>query len=232
MKRLAAILITVMILATLSTACADLKKGSKGEEVTELQQMLVDLGFLDDKVDGAFGSKTEAAVKAFQSYAGLKANGRADDTTIMNLYDVYGTAFAIMEGDGLGPEELMEIYPHYCSFEGADEWGATFCYRHLEMEFVSRWLYRAGMPARLERLLTVRGTELWIDAIQEMFDEWEGRLSIDQQSSVANQRAAFESTIEELVGDRLDEGNEESLLRAFTYLEDYSINLCSELHRQ
>ena len=40
----------------------ELKKGDKGEEVRELQDKLIELGYLDGTADGVFGSKTEEAV--------------------------------------------------------------------------------------------------------------------------------------------------------------------------
>jgi peptidoglycan hydrolase-like protein with peptidoglycan-binding domain len=43
--------------------------------VTQLQQRLNELGFDCGKVDGSFGSRTEQAVKAFQTMRGLKADG-------------------------------------------------------------------------------------------------------------------------------------------------------------
>lgn len=52
-----------------------LKKGMKGDDVAELQTLLTQLGFLDDKIDGDFGSKTDAAVKAFQEAQGLEVDG-------------------------------------------------------------------------------------------------------------------------------------------------------------
>jgi len=43
-----------------------LKKGSKGTEVQQLQTMLKALGYDCGLADGAFGAKTDAAVRAFQ----------------------------------------------------------------------------------------------------------------------------------------------------------------------
>jgi peptidoglycan hydrolase-like protein with peptidoglycan-binding domain len=42
-----------------------LKKGSKGTEVQQLQTMLNALGYDCGIADGAFGAKTDAAVRAF-----------------------------------------------------------------------------------------------------------------------------------------------------------------------
>lgn len=52
-----------------------LRKGDMGDEVFELQKMLKDAGYSVWTIDGAFGSKTEAAVKAFQTDKGLTVDG-------------------------------------------------------------------------------------------------------------------------------------------------------------
>jgi peptidoglycan hydrolase-like protein with peptidoglycan-binding domain len=54
---------------------ATCKRPSKGKAVTQLQQRLNELGFDSGKVDGSFGARTEAAVKAFQAKRGLEADG-------------------------------------------------------------------------------------------------------------------------------------------------------------
>lgn len=57
-----------------------LKNGSVGGDVKTLQELLNQLG-AGLAVDGDFGSKTEAAVKAFQKKAGLKQDGKYGDQT-------------------------------------------------------------------------------------------------------------------------------------------------------
>jgi len=52
-----------------------LKEGSNGPAVTKLQKQLEKLGFELGKTDGAFGPKTEAAVKRFQGKHHLEADG-------------------------------------------------------------------------------------------------------------------------------------------------------------
>lgn len=52
-----------------------LRRGSKGQDVRQVQERLIALGFLDDVADGDFGPKTEAAVKAFQGSRGLGVDG-------------------------------------------------------------------------------------------------------------------------------------------------------------
>jgi peptidoglycan hydrolase-like protein with peptidoglycan-binding domain len=51
----------------------ELKRGDSGEAVTKLQELLVQLPWLN--VDGKFGPITEEMVKAFQLQKGLGADG-------------------------------------------------------------------------------------------------------------------------------------------------------------
>lgn len=46
-----------------------------------LQQRLIDLGYLRGGADGAFGEKSQAALKQFQAIHGLEATGMPDDAT-------------------------------------------------------------------------------------------------------------------------------------------------------
>ena len=64
-------------------AIADmLMRGSKGDAVKSLQEMLNKLGYNCGEADGKFGSKTEAAVIAFQKAEGLPETGTVDDATM------------------------------------------------------------------------------------------------------------------------------------------------------
>lgn len=64
----------------------ELKKGDSGERVRKMQQKLVDMGFLNDKVDGMFGNNTENALKAVQEKLGVEVNGIADEEFLDILY--------------------------------------------------------------------------------------------------------------------------------------------------
>ena len=65
---------------------ADLKKGSKGDEVRLLQERLNELGFSAGKPDGVFGRKTQMAVEAFQVNNGIIVTGVADQETQRILF--------------------------------------------------------------------------------------------------------------------------------------------------
>ena len=63
-----------------------LSKGDKSDEVVNMQNRLIELGYLTEAADGDFGSKTQTAVKIFQQVAGLTVNGIADSDTLNALY--------------------------------------------------------------------------------------------------------------------------------------------------
>jgi peptidoglycan hydrolase-like protein with peptidoglycan-binding domain len=62
-----------------------LRPGASGEAVRELQQALKGLGYDHGAVDGQFGARTEAAVKAFQKKQGLTVDGVVGDITWLNI---------------------------------------------------------------------------------------------------------------------------------------------------
>ena len=69
------------------TPAPEMRRGSKGDSVAELQQRLQELGYYSGAVDGQFGGGTEEAVMRFQMAAGLIADGIVGDATTARLYD-------------------------------------------------------------------------------------------------------------------------------------------------
>lgn len=98
-----------------------LYNGCSGEEVRVLQQALIDLGYYEGTADGTFGDQTEAAVRAFQSANGLKADGLAGTKTRLKLDKAQtrrvnsGSSSTYVD---IPAGQLAEINPQ----EGAD-WG-------------------------------------------------------------------------------------------------------------
>ena len=93
---------------------ATLSKGDKSDEVLEMQNRLFMLGFLLDDRAGAFGSKTQTAVKLFQQAAGLEATGIADNQTLTLLYseDAPRTEYAqVTPTPAVTPEPTPEPIP-------------------------------------------------------------------------------------------------------------------------
>ena len=72
--------------APTTTPMRTLKKNFTGEDVKQLQQALIDLGYLNDAADGTFGTNTQEAVIRFQAVNGLSADGLAGAKTQELLY--------------------------------------------------------------------------------------------------------------------------------------------------
>ena len=73
-------------------------RGSKGDAVKYIQQMLIDQSFLPaGQADGSYGPKTEAAVASFQESCGLSPTGIADLSTQFRLSESE-TGFMQVEG--------------------------------------------------------------------------------------------------------------------------------------
>lgn len=75
---------TIMLFfcSNIHTADALSKIGSQGDEVTQIQTKLKDMGLYTGNIDGIFGSNTQKAVKQFQSNNGLAADGIAGPKTL------------------------------------------------------------------------------------------------------------------------------------------------------
>lgn len=75
-----------------------LKRGDASPNVAELQQRLMDLGYLDiDETTEKFGPATEMAVKWFQRQAGMEQTGIADAVTLAAIFSEDARPYTLME---------------------------------------------------------------------------------------------------------------------------------------
>ena len=72
--------------------------GDYSDEVLKIQNRLVDLGYMSDGADGEYGTKTEVAVKGFQTANSLEATGVVEQTTYDKLFSDTAVA-AVMNGE-------------------------------------------------------------------------------------------------------------------------------------
>lgn len=77
-----------------------LKRGDKGAEVADMQKMLKAAGFDPGPLDGKFGPRTEAALKAYQNATGAKVDGTLELTELNRLKGNYQK----IVGDDFGPD--------------------------------------------------------------------------------------------------------------------------------
>ena len=78
--------VNILIIALAQSAGADsYKVGSQGSTVQEIQRRLKSWGYYAGEVDGIFGSRTEKAVRWFQSKNGLAVDGKVGSQTLAAL---------------------------------------------------------------------------------------------------------------------------------------------------
>ncbi|MBQ2839826.1 MAG: spore cortex-lytic enzyme [Oscillospiraceae bacterium] len=61
------------------------KRGSRGEGVAEIQNVLLSEGLYSGSADGIYGAKTEAAVRSYQERYGLSVDGIAGEKTLTHM---------------------------------------------------------------------------------------------------------------------------------------------------
>ena len=197
MKRIIGALLVLMFLFPAS-ALADLKRGDRGEEVRELQQMLWDTGFIFEEPDGVFGGNTEKAVKWFQEYALLKQTGVVDDRTIDSLYACW---LQIMEENGYDvPDDEMEPqtagfapgYNPYGDDDYSDNHGdyPAYCHRYTT-DAGDEHIEMCGFHAQLAANQTLPGLEKWTYEFNDLYNEWIDLSMENARAAVASSQAFF-----------------------------------------
>ncbi|WP_110953290.1 C40 family peptidase [Anaerosinus massiliensis] len=84
-KVLRVLVLSLLMVSWFSIANASaFRNGDQGEEITQLQTALANLGY-DIVADGVFGSATKSAVIAFQTSRGLEADGLVGSATYRAL---------------------------------------------------------------------------------------------------------------------------------------------------
>ena len=102
----------------------ELTKGSKGQEVVNMQKRLIELGYLTGSADGSYGNGTAGAVSKFQSQHNLSATGTADvDTQKLLFSDEAQQAIVYEKLDYKGCSRDPDEYEgRYVSFSGKVSW--------------------------------------------------------------------------------------------------------------
>lgn len=90
-KRIASILlvilfVSVQLIGVFGSGYTTLQFGSRGNEVSKLQQALQNKGYYNSTVDGIFGPITEKAVIGFQKDSRIRIDGIAGNETQSTLY--------------------------------------------------------------------------------------------------------------------------------------------------
>lgn len=230
-------MIVCLLLLLLAAPCAlaDLSRGSKGEDVRQLQQMLIDVGFLDDVADGIFGKKTQAAVKAIQRYWCVEETGVADEGVLNDLEILWQMVMGIPRENGAPIDDgYLEGLPEYCSWTGDEEGAVEYCWRHYDQVALQNILFAPNAPEKLEKMLTNSVCSLWFRWICIMYEEWEEALGYADNNVAASQYDNFLLTLDdqiaqwsEIYGGHLALG---TLQNEMKWLESIGVDLCFDMY--
>ena len=211
-----------------------LTRGSKGEAVRSLQQMLLDLGILRDVADGVFGAKTELAVKDYQTTAGFNSDGIAWPQTLAQLTLDWQTAMGYASAPSI-PEPSETAAPRtVCGFY-QDENGAAYIqhctYHQGIIDIAATLLASADQSNSLRAQKQIR--TLWETELDSLYSEWLQRAPVEAQGAIIAAQATYMNYLavqETVLQQQCDE--ETAALQINAELARQYAPLCNMLHNE
>ena len=211
-----------------------LTRGSKGEAVRSLQQMLLDLGILRDVADGVFGAKTELAVKDYQTTAGFNSDGIAWPQTLAQLTLDWQTAMGYASAPSI-PEPAETAAPRtVCGFY-QDENGAAYIqhctYHRGIIDIATTLLASADQSNSLRAQKQIR--TLWETELDSLYSEWLQRAPVEAQGAIIAAQATYMNYLavhETVLQQQCDE--ETAAMQINAELARQCALLCNMLHNE
>ena len=211
-----------------------LTRGSKGEAVRSLQQMLLDLGILRDVADGVFGAKTELAVKDYQTTAGFNSDGIAWPQTLAQLTLDWQTAMGYASAPSI-PEPAETAAPRtVCGFY-QDENGAAYIqhctYHRGIIDIAATLLASADQSNSLRAQKQIR--TLWETELDSLYSEWLQRVPVEAQGAIIAAQATYMNYLavhETVLQQQCDE--ETAAMQINAELARQCALLCNMLHNE
>ena len=198
MKRmLRGMAIALALLLMCAPAMAEMQRGSTGDMVYYLQELLFESGWLFEEPDGVFGKNTEQAVRDYEAYAGLPVDGVADSEMLATLEEDW---FALMVELGQiefydGDDGAMADgrYPDHCYhfdvYDGCST--VNYCEIHANLSERTGSLLATGEEADARQAY-----ELWRAEVIRMYDEWLARSDEAGKADIVASRALLLSGLE------------------------------------
>ena len=211
-----------------------LTRGSKGEAVRSLQQMLLDLGILRDVADGVFGAKTELAVKDYQTTAGFNSDGIAWPQTLAQLTLDWQTAMGYASAPSI-PEPAETAAPRTACGFYQDENGAAYIqhctYHQGIIDIAATLLASADQSNSLRAQKQIR--TLWETELDSLYSEWLQRAPVEAQGAIIAAQATYMNYLavqETVLQQQCDE--ETAAMQINAELARQCALLCNLLHNE
>ena len=192
-------LMLALVLICAPAAVAEMQRGSTGDLVYYLQELLFDSGWLFELPDGVYGKNTEQAVRDYEAYAGLPVDGVADSEMLARLEDDW---YALMVelgqiepygGDGSEGLAADGRYPAFCHhsdvYDGYNS--IDYCEIHANLCSQTEALLSSGTEEDAEQVYN-----LWRGEIIRLYDAWLERSGDDEKANIVASRSLFLSAME------------------------------------
>ena len=95
---------------------ADLAFDPEAASARDVQQQLIDNGYLQGKADGIIGPRSTAALKLFQRIAGLRATGKADSATLNALFSADAVVLPAALSSGMKGDDVERLQNRLIQF--------------------------------------------------------------------------------------------------------------------
>ena len=174
-KLLAILMSAVFLLEPQAMALS--KRGSTGSEVTQIQQKLINWGYLTGSADGIYGAKTEAAVKRFQQSNGLTADGIAGSATLAKMGIVSNTTQSSSNNSTALLAKLITGEARGETYEGQVAVGAVVLNRVKHSSFpnsIAGVIYQSGaFTAVDDGQINLSPTDSCVRAAKDALNGWD-----------------------------------------------------------
>ena len=165
-------------------ASAQLRRGDSGAQVAELQQMLLGTGWLFEEPDGVFGRRTEQAVRQYESHAGMKADGIADEAMLEALRSDYLLLTGELPEGMAAQDTALPLCSHHTEQNGSSV--TVYCPAHAALYERASALMADGSAQKARQACA-----LWRDEIGRLYDDWLACTDESQHEAITRARSLF-----------------------------------------
>lgn len=220
----------------------------KCDEVVELQRMLIDLKFLNDKADGIFGKKTEQAVKDYQKWARFEVTGVAYPQT----RNAVGSSWEELMAPTAAPTpvptpvptavptpvptEAPVEYPVCCTVT-VDESGAehiAYCELHDAIhQAAAQLLAEAKTDAAVANAWKI-ARSMWSAELDSLYDRWKSAATSEELPQIASDQALFLAMLNSQEGLMKNRGASQQAMdeKVAALLMEQCVYVCAAMYAQ
>ena len=212
----------------------------KNDDVVELQRMLIELKFLNDKADGIFGKKTEQAVKDYQKWARFEVTGIAYPQTInavgSSWEELTSPTAAPTAVPTAVPTEVPAEYPPCCTaaVDAGGEAQISYCELHDAIhQAEAQMLSEAKTDAAVANAWRI-ARSMWSAELDSLYEGWKEGASYEELPRIASDQALFLAMLNSQEGLMKNRGASQQLRdeKVAALLMEQCVYVCAAMYAQ